>query len=150
MGFITTAIALLIYPFLGNIVVKTFSRRENKTKTIKWITGIALLVVMSFHFKISTIVPLLDWILITLPFLSISCLLWLTQYQSRKIIKIVSVISMIIVFGIGYILSTIGLLGLGFIVAEYEPNRRIKLSANLEYRETWLGNALSDHRGKEI
>ena len=150
MPFITTAIALWIYPILAFVVVKTVSRREIILKTIKWLIGITLLVVISFYLKISTTIPIVDWILFTLPFLSMSCLLWLTQFQSNKPVKIIGLISMIIVFGISYVLSTVGLLGLGFIVAEYEPNRRIELSNNLEYRETWLGNAISAHRGKRF
>ena len=151
MSFITLVIALWTYPILAFVLMKSVSKKEKiKNRLLKWLVEITVLVVISFLFKFSTIIPLLDWILFTIPFLLISCLLWLTQFQSNKLIKIIGIIFMVVVFGVGYLLSTVGLLGLGFIVAEYEPNRKMELSNNLEYRETWLGNAISDHRGKRF
>ena len=54
------------------------------------------------------------------------------------------------VFGIGYISSTFGILGVGFVLGEYDTSVETRISKNLIYKETSLGNAISDYRGKRV
>lgn len=54
------------------------------------------------------------------------------------------------IFGIGYFMGTVGALGIGFAVAEYEPRIEKWYDDCIIYKETPLGNALSDYRGKKV
>ena len=54
------------------------------------------------------------------------------------------------IFAFTYLSSTIGVLAVGFAVAEYESSYAQKLTDELIYKEFSLGNALSDYRGKRI
>lgn len=53
-------------------------------------------------------------------------------------------------FGLGYISGTVGALGVGFVVAEYDTDTEKWLGDGLIYKETSLGNAISDYRGKRV
>jgi hypothetical protein len=57
---------------------------------------------------------------------------------------------MLAVFGIGYLSSTLGVLGVGFVIAENEPSYEIHITERLIYKETYLGNAITDYRGKRV
>ena len=57
---------------------------------------------------------------------------------------------MLLFFGIGYFISTIGILGLGFITYEYESSQEKHFSNGIIYKEYPLGNAISDYRGKRV
>ncbi len=57
---------------------------------------------------------------------------------------------MVLVFGIGYLSSTIGILGVGLVLGDYETSCEKYLSKNLIYKETTLGNATSNFRGKRV
>ena len=73
-----------------------------------------------------------------------------TQFQQRKILKIIGAVSMVIVFGLGYLSGTIGALGVGFIINEYETEYEKWLGNGIIYKERLLGNAVSDERGKKV
>lgn len=53
-------------------------------------------------------------------------------------------------FGIGYLSGTLGILGVGFIVADFEFDAEKKLSNGIIYREHSIGNAISDYRGTRV
>ncbi len=57
---------------------------------------------------------------------------------------------MISTFGIGYLSGTLGILGVGFIVADFESDAEKKLSNGIIYREHSIGNVISDYRGKRV
>ena len=57
---------------------------------------------------------------------------------------------MIVVFGIGYLSSTIGIIGVGFVIGAYEPCEEKWLNDGLIYKEIGIGNAISDYRGKRV
>ena len=57
---------------------------------------------------------------------------------------------MIVVFGIGYLLSTVGILGLAFASAEYEPLKSIRINNTTVYKEYGVGNATTSWGGIRI
>jgi len=57
---------------------------------------------------------------------------------------------MVLVFGVGYLSGTIGALGVGFVVGEYDTEYEEWLGGGIIYKESTLGNAVSDHRGKKV
>ena len=125
------------------------ARQEHKWAVVllKMIFVVTGLVLMAGLFNISTTLSGLNWFLVTVPYLSISCLFWSLQGQKRKVVKYSITAVMICVFGIGYLLSTLGILGLMFIIGDYDSIKKVTLSDDLTCSITFLGNALSDHRG---
>lgn len=63
---------------------------------------------------------------------------------------VLGVIQAIFVIAPGYLLGSAGLLGLGFIMADYDVEREIKIDNALIYKESSMGNAISDYRGTRV
>lgn len=149
--FSITLIALWAYPILSLIF---FALTKRKPKTRKWVISISIaltvLTTLALLFKISTISAPLNWLLVSGFYLSLSLILLWSQFQSNKFLKITGTLFMISVFGIGYLSGTLGILGVGFIVADFEPDTEKKLSNDIIYRESSIGNAISDYRGTRI
>ncbi len=144
-------IALWTYPIIGYFLFfLTKKKIELRKKIFKVILTISILAILGILTNISTTITALDWIIITIPFLAVTILLWWTQFQTSKSIKIIGTIAMIFVFGAGYLSSTIGALGVGFVIEEFETSNEIWLDNGLIYKEIILGNATSDYRGKRI
>ncbi len=57
---------------------------------------------------------------------------------------------MVLVFGIGFLISTVGILGLALVLGDYKPTIKKTIGENLVYSETTLGNAISVDRGKRF
>lgn len=110
----------------------------------------SLLALLGILTNISTTLLEINWALITAPYLFVCSLLWWTQFQSKQIIKILGIIVMFIVFGIGYLSGSIGALGVGFVTAEHDYDYKKWFDNGLIYKEYSLGNAISDYRGKRI
>ncbi|MBS1509054.1 MAG: hypothetical protein JSS79_20620 [Bacteroidetes bacterium] len=99
---------------------------------------------------ISTTSLEIDWTLLTLYYLGICFFLWRIVRIKSKFIKVFGYILMTLVFGLGYLSGTIGALGIGFVTAEFEPRVEKEIESGLIYKETGLGNAISDNRGVRI
>lgn len=111
---------------------------------------ISLLSIFGLVFSVSTTIKVLDWILLTSCYFSICLMLWHLMSSKMKIVKYTSIVLMILVFGIGYFSATFGILGVGFILGDFDTNNEIWLNNGLIYKETSLGNAVSDYRGKRV
>jgi hypothetical protein len=111
------------------------------------LTGLSLFGLLT---NISTTLSALDWILVSSCYLTVSFVLWWTQFQGNKLLKILGILAMIFIFGLGYLLGTIGALGVAFAVGEYETDTERWLGDGLIYKESSLGNAISDYRGKRV
>jgi len=142
---------LWTYPIITYFLFRLTSKRLIIRKYIFITTvAVAILCILGLLTNISTTVSEFDWLFIT-SFYFLTCLtLWWTQFQLNKVVKIIGVIIMFIVFGLGYFSSTVGALGVGFVTAEYETDREKWLDNGVIYKELTLGNAISDHRGKKV
>ncbi len=151
MRFWLIIFALWTYPVVSFLLFKLTKRklelRRNILKVIALLTGAALIGLLT---KISTTSSAIDWIVITAPFLMACSVLWWTLFQPKRIIKVLGAIAMLLVFGFGYFSSTVGIIGVGFVVSEYDTDREIWFDDGLIYKELNLGNALSDFRGARI
>ena len=147
---LTILIALWTYPIAAFIIAILTKNKSQSKRTVITITAtITGLSTLGFIFKVSTTIKLIDWIAITSIFFFVCIALWY-YYSKNKLIKALSVLAMVVVFGISYLSSTIGILGVGFILGDYETTNETHISKNLTYKETILGNAISDYRGKRI
>jgi len=151
MRFWLIIFALWTYPVVSFLLFKLTKRklelRKNILKVIALLTGVALVGLLT---KISTTSSTIDWVVITVPFLMGCSVLWWTLFQSNKTIRVLGAIAILLVFGFGYLSSTVGIVGVGFVISEYETDREIWFENGLIYKELNLGNALSDFRGARI
>lgn len=149
--FSITLVALWAYPILSLIF---FALTKKKPKTRQWVVKISIiltvLTTLALVFKLSTISIMVNWLLVSGFYLYLSLILWWSQFQPNKFLKIIGTLLMISTFGIGYLSGTLGILGVGFIVADFEADAEKKLSDDIIYRERSIGNAISDYRGTRV
>ena len=114
---LTILVAFWTYPIIGFLLFKLTKKRiDLRKKIFKVIFIISGLAILGLLTKFSTTITELDWIIITMPLLSGIILLWWTQFQKNRIIKITGIIVMTLVFSLGYFSGTVGILGIGFVV----------------------------------
>ncbi|NBW35664.1 MAG: hypothetical protein EBR30_11740 [Cytophagia bacterium] len=144
-------LSLWVYPLLTYFLIKL--SRHNKFLRNR-IAGTTLLLIIlitiSLSLDISTTSIEVDWVLITIYYFGICLGIWRVVESGNKLIKISGYILMILFFGLGYFLGTIGVLGVGFAIGEYVPRKQNKITNCLSYKEIGLGNAVSDYRGLQV
>lgn len=144
-------LCLWTYPILAYFLIRL--SRHNKILRNR-IAGTTLLLIIlvtiSLSLDISTTSIEADWILLTLYYLGLCLGIWRVVEFRNKLIRIPGYFLMILVFGLGYFSGTMGVLGVGFIIGEYVPRKQNKITNCLFYKETRLGNALSDYRGLQV
>jgi hypothetical protein len=147
---IITLIALWTYPILA-YYLSNWGQTNNKLKATGLVTlTVVTLTTICLTFDISTTSLEIDWILLTSYYFGMCFILWRIVRIKSIIAKVFGYILMTIVFGIGYISGTIGALGVGFVTAEFVPRVEKEIEPRLIYKETGLGNAISDNRGVRI
>lgn len=151
MAWLIIIVALWTYPIIAYFVLRLTTKNTRLRKNIFIVCAIAAaLTTFSLLSNISTTLPELDWLVLTSLYFLLCIMFWWTQFQQNRFVKIIGIISMVIVFGLGYLSGTIGALGVGFVSAEYETDREIWLGDGFIYKESSLGNAVSDYRGKRV
>jgi len=151
ISWLTVLIALWTYPIITFIIVKIAINKSQFKRAVNISTAIiTILTLLGLVFNVSTTIKLIDWIALTSTYFSVCLILWYCFFSKMKLIKILSILGMVVVFGIGYISSTFGILGVGFVLGEYDTSVETRISKNLIYKETSLGNAISDYRGKRV
>ena len=151
ISWLTVLIALWTYPIITFVIVKIASNKSQFKRTVIISTAIiTILTLLGLVFKVSTTIKLIDWIALTSTYFSVCLTLWYCFFSKMKLIKILSILGMVMVFGIGYLSSTFGILGVGFVLGEFDTSFETRISKNLIYKETSLGNAISDYRGKRV
>jgi hypothetical protein len=149
--FLIILIGLWTYPIISFIVLWLIKNRLELRRQL--IIASAILTALAFFglaTNISTTLSELDWLVVSTIYLTISLALAWTQFQKNKILKVLGIIVMVLVFGVGYLSGTIGVLGVSFVVGEYDTEYEEWLADGIIYKESILGNAISDHRGKKI
>jgi hypothetical protein len=153
MNWLIILFGLLAYPIISLNLLRLTKNKPTVRKRLFYasfiLTGLSL---FGLFTDISTTFSAINWILVSSIYFSVSLVLWWTQFQTNKPLKIIGFILMIFIFGLGYTSGTVGALGVGFIVAEYETDTEKRLSDNLIYKEFNLGNVFSDYeyRGRRV
>jgi hypothetical protein len=150
-AFIIILFGLWTYPIVSYLVFRLTKRRPIIRKQL--IITSSILTVLAFVgllTNISTTLSEFDWLIVSMIYLTVSLLIFWTQFQKNKVLRIFGIILMIPIFGVGYLSGTIGALGVGFVVGEYDTEYEKWLGDGIIYKESTLGNAISDHRGKKV
>lgn len=149
--FIIVLAAIWVYPVLSLFVMLSVKEKPKARKVILIFSGsIAAIGFAGMISGYSTVNENIDWFFVTSIYLFISLVIWGIIFQPNRWIKVLGLMLMILTFGFGYISGSAGILGLAFQMGEYQHHGKIKISENLSYTESVLGNATSDYRGKRI
>ena len=118
MLWLISIISLWINPVIGFFLIRlTKKRLDIRQRMVRVFGSLTFLILARIATKISTPLIEIDWCFLGIFHLSICFFIWLGWNNKRLLIMIASLIIMIPIFTVGYLLSTIGLLGLGFITA---------------------------------
>ena len=151
MTWLVILVALWTYPiltlFLARLTTNKITFRKRLIKLTLIVTGLSIIGLIT---NISTTIKAVDWILVTSIYFSVCLFLWLIYYHKNKFLKVLAIIVMVVVYSLGYFLGSVGALGVGFVSAEYDTNAEKWIGNGLIYKETTLGNAISDYRGKRV
>ena len=146
-----STVALLLNPIIGFFAIRQTKNKPALRKLfLKISLGLISIIAISLLTKITTTSLLVNWVLLGLAYLAFCVIVWFGQFQRNKFISILSIFTIIVVFGIGYIVSTIGFLGLGLILNEFEPAKELRINDQTVYKEFRIGNAISDCRGTKV
>lgn len=121
--------------------------RKVIAKTLIVISGI---VILCACFKISTYSTLADCILLSSIYLTLSFVLIMCTRSERIVIKVVSWVTMAVVFISGYFVGSVGILGIGLVSTEYEPQTILDINDHVIYRSYSRGNTTTSWRGTGI
>lgn len=149
--FLIILFGLWTYPIISFIVLwLTKNRLELRSQFLIISSLLTVLAFIGLLTNISTTLSELDWFIVSTIYLTASFALAWTQFQKNKIWKVIGIIAMVLVFGVGFLSGTIGALGVSFVVGEYDTEYEEWLGDRIIYKESTLGNAVSDHRGKKV
>lgn len=144
-------IGLWIYPVVAFFVVRLTKNKEIIRRSIfSYSAAIFVLSILGLVFNFSTTSSIFDWICVSLLYMILVLVLWWTIFQPNRLLKFIGIISLTGTLLIGYMSGSIGILGVGFIVKEFDAEINKRIDNNFIYKEFTLGNALSDHRGKRV
>lgn len=151
MAFLIILLGLWAYPIISLLLFRFTKNRLGLRKQVFFVSSIlTLLALFGLLTNISTTLSELDWLIFSAIYFTISLVLIWTQFQKNKLLKVFGLVAMFIVFGFGYLSGTIGILGVGFVIGEYDTEYEDWLGTGIIYKESLLGNAISDHRGKKV
>lgn len=143
--------ALWIYPILSLFIMLPLRERPKARKVFLIIFAIpALIATIGFFSGYSTVNENTDWYFVSSIYFFICLLIWRLALHSRTWIKVIGILFAVITFGVAYFNASVGVLGIAFVMSEYEHEGKIALTDNLSYTENVIGNATSDYRGKRI
>lgn len=143
--------ALWVNPLIGLLInIEIDKRPDQKKKYVLLSVGTITIIGLALFTGISTASLYVDYFLLGLLYLAICVLLWIGASLNDKPVSILSIVLMVIVFGSGYLLGTIGMLILGIGVAESEPSRTVRINNSTLYREYNLGFVTSSWGGSEV
>lgn len=149
--FLIVLTALWINPILGFVLTIITKKNDNlRNRLIIIFTGITVFEIFSIVSKVSFTSKIADFIFVSIFYLGICFGTWVLIYNRKLVIKISGTILAILIFGLNYLLCTIGILGVGFALNNWEPRQVINLDDHLIYKEIPLGMATDDYRGKRV
>src|ERR1035438_3984683 len=151
MLWLISVLSLWLNPLISILLFRYVNDDPKRgKKIIRRFFWIMIVIALGLLTKISTTLVEIDWIILAVFHLLISFFIWFGIYRKNKIIKVLSIVIMIIVFGVGYLISTIGLLALGWVSMEYNPTKCIRINNSTVYKEYSHGIVTSSWGGVSV
>lgn len=151
MEIIIILAALWLYPILSYFIIRlTKNNAALLKKIVSTLCVFSIVSLVGFFTNISTTASIIDWMLITTIYLLFLILLWLTQFQKRKFIKIIGLLILLVTIGLNYLLGTVGALGLAMVVGQLDVDKEQWFGDGIIVKQSTIGNALTDYRGKKV
>lgn len=149
--FLITLISLWINPILGFALTR-ITKNKSRPRDYLTLTFVAVFIiqVISIVFDITFTSITVDFIFTSIFYLGICFTIWVLVFNKKKILKVAGTILAVVIFSLNYLSGTVGALGVGFVLYDWEANQEIKLEDNFIYKEISLGMALDDFRGKRV
>jgi hypothetical protein len=146
-----TLIALWINPILGYFIIWKSNKSDPfKNSLLRFFGVFSFILVLAFTTGISFTSINADFIFLSFFHLGICVGVWAILARSNKYLLYLGRFIAFFIFGINYLTCSIGSLGLGFGLQNFECINKIELTKNLIYKEYSLGNGLTDYRGVRI
>lgn len=151
MGYLTIIeISLLGFPILGLLLFVKHKNSKIYLRVLWILITILYIYYVLIAFDISIIGDMPDLIMLSLTYLTYSILVFRILLIPNKIIKIPVFIVGLLPMLFGYIISTVGVLGLMLIISGLETTNVKIIADNFEYREYSFGNSTATYGGKEF
>jgi hypothetical protein len=142
---------LWLYPIISFIVIWKTRNRPILRKRIFYISVVCtVFTLLGVWANISTTSSELDWLMISNLYFTISLILSWMVFEPNKYLKIIGYILMCCIYGEVYISSTLGAVGIGFVIHDYSTDTEIWLEKDLIYKDILIGNAIAKVRGKRV
>jgi hypothetical protein len=141
VGFLLVWLGLLGAPVLAAIIA-ILTRRQGSPKRSAIVAGSALLLYFAVACSgLSFVVPWVNLACFVAAYFAYCFLAMVCLRIQARLVRIPSFLVAIVPIGVGYLLSTIGILGLMFIVGDYTrlPDRVEQMATGLDCRVTGWG-----------
>jgi hypothetical protein len=133
-------LSLLLYPVIGYYLVRLTKAKPFLGKLmVRTLTITSVLIVLFGLAHTITISQNLNWFLITSVYLTISILLWLTQFSGNRVIKKLGKGIRMLSFGFGYLAATLGFFFIMIVSLQLDTDQRKWLTDDLIYKERNIG-----------
>ncbi len=144
--------SLIVSPIIGYLIYYlTANALGIRTILLGGIYGLSILVVLAILSNIITTSSNLNWVLVGILYFAICCLLWGFYFNTPKGgMKTFSLIGMVLVYGVGYLLGTLGFVILWYIMSDFTLYQEEDLGHGLVYQERSITGALSGNQGTVV
>lgn len=148
--FLITLISLWINPVLGFVLARV-TKSKSRSRRYVTLTFVAVFItqVISIVFDITFTSITIDFIFASIFYLGICFAIWVVAFHNKQILKVVGIVLAVVIFGLNYLSGTVGALGVGSVLYDWETNQEIKLEDNFIYKEVSLGMASDDFRDRK-
>ncbi len=148
--FTITLYTLWLNPVLAFLLLKLL-RKLGKWKLVVIACGTKIVIYSIFVIlDVSTTDIKVDFFISSFVYFCFWTIIWNTLYFEKGLFKTLCLIALFSFLTFNYCSSTVGILAVGFTLYDWETTQELKIDDDLIYKETPLGNAISDFRGKRI
>ncbi len=150
-AFVISILALWICPIGAWVTIHLSRGRLRLRRNVLTVCGsLTFLTLVSTFLRLSTTSLVINWLLLANAYFTFCLLTWWSIYTKKWFAAIPGALLGFGTILLGYVLSTIGAIGLGFIVSGETANEEAFLQERYNYRQIPLGNAVADHRGATV
>lgn len=142
-----TALVLLVYPLATWVLAK---RNQLSNKLLVVLLVLSAVVIFANFLAISTTSQVVNWIILSIIPFTVYSIFWSAFYSKTKWLAIPSGLILSLLISSSLLITTIGFLGLAFVIGDFEIEYQKNLKNGYVYRVQTQGNATSDYRLKEV